>query len=227
MSSNIVGYEKISIPSGLSIIGQQFTAVGGGTNDVSSIVSVEGLSPWGEDSIRFWNGTAYQNLYYYAYDDDEGSEGLLDTQTDGWGDSSQNSVELSVAPGTGFWINTSGNAKVCTSGEVTSQNTVSIKAGLTLVCNPQPVAIDIQEVKASGLSPWGEDSIRVWNGSGYANYYYYAYDDDEGSEGLLDTQTDGWGDSSQNSVSVQIQFGQGFWIQSGSEAVLTFPNAIQ
>ena len=227
VSSNIVGYTKITVPKGLSIIGQQFDAVGGGTNDVANVTSVEGLSPWGEDSVRFWNGASYQNLYYYAYDADEGSEGLLDTGEDGWGDADQKSVVLSVAPGTGFWINTSGEATVCTSGEVSSQNTVSIQPGLSLVCNPQPVAIDIQQIEAVGLSPWGEDSIRIWNGSSYANYYYYAYDAEEGSEGLLDTEKDGWGDADQKSVSVQINNGQGFWIQSGASATLSFPNAIQ
>ena len=122
---------------------------------------------------------------------------------------------------------TTGNAKVCVSGEVSSKHTVSVKAGLSLVCNPQPCAVHIQDIVATGLSPWGEDSLRLWDGTSYSDYVWYAYDDDEGSEGLLDTLKDGWGDNDQKSVDVTIPAGQGFWIVSGSNATLTFPNAVQ
>ena len=223
VSSNIVGYERLSVSSGLSIVGNQFNAVGGSTNGIENLVAIEGLSPWGEDSVRFWNGSDYEDLYYYAYDADEGSEGLLDTGKDGWGDLDQNSVEKSMPAGTAFWLSVSSSAKVCMSGEVPTNSTLNVDSGLTLVCNPLPMRLDIQDVKATGLSPWGEDSIRIWDGSEYKDYYYYAYDADEGSEGLLDTEKDGWGDLDQMSVTVPIEIGQGFWIQSSSGATLTFP----
>ena len=225
VSSNIVGYNKMTLPAGLSIAGEGFTAIGGDEVSIQSIVAENGIDVWGGDSIRIWNGTKYTNYYYFGVDADEGSEGLSDG-TSGWGDLNGDPVDGTIPAETGFWVQLQNPATITASGEVGTNNCVTVNAGLSLICNPQPCDIDIQDiVPKSGIDVWGGDSIRIWNGTKYTNYYYFGVDADEGSEGLSDG-TSGWGDLNGDPVTVTIPLGQGFWINTQGPATITFDNGL-
>ena len=70
VSSNIVGYEKITITPGLNMIGNQFLAVGGDSfQNINEMFKgsdgfIAGTGDDNADSILTWNGSAYDNIYY-------------------------------------------------------------------------------------------------------------------------------------------------------------------
>lgn len=217
-SSNTVGYQKVSFAGGLNIVGQQFVAVGGGAADIQTIGG-NGLAAGGLDSIRTWNGIEYTDYYFY---DGETSD-INGDGSDAWGDENWEAVSENIPAGTAMWIVAQNAASLSFSGEVPSDSSVSFIAGLNLICPPQPVDIDIQDISGTGLAAGGLDSIRVWNGSEYADYYFY---DGETSD-INGDGSDAWGDENWEAVDVTIPAGHGFWLVSQGSGTLTFPNAIQ
>ena len=71
VSSNIVGYEKLTLTPGFNMIGNQFLAVGGDSfqNINEMFKDSSQLTPGGAadeaDSILVWDGSNYSNVYYY------------------------------------------------------------------------------------------------------------------------------------------------------------------
>ena len=89
VSSNIVGYTKVNVVSGLNMMAGNFASIGGGlANDINAELTSQDLA---DGSVAmFWNTTTkkYSNIIYYADPDD----GIYtdDTYTTnlgaGWGD---------------------------------------------------------------------------------------------------------------------------------------------
>ena len=179
VSSNIVGYEKITITPGLNMIGNQFLAVGGDSfqniNEMfkDSSEMVAGADDSQADSILRWTGNGYGEIYYYD-DIDVAWEsvdaiGVVSTET--------------FAPGSGFWFKHVGNETITTTfaGEVPTESTytVNLVPGLNFVANPYPAAICPNsdsftiEGAVAGADDSAADSILMWTGTGYGNIYYY------------------------------------------------------
>ena len=66
VSSNIVGYEKVTLSAGLNLIGSQFVVVGGGTATMNELTTaMDGQSGYDDDSydptteLRIWTGSGY------------------------------------------------------------------------------------------------------------------------------------------------------------------------
>lgn len=226
-SSNIVGYTKLSVGSGLTIIGGQFEAVGGGDLDVQSITS-EDLALG--DLARFWNGSSYTTIFYYGEEDDGGiyeDDSYEVSLGAGWGDIDQVAVDMTVSLGEGFWIKTAAASDLVVAGQVGDTNQVSVASGLTLVVNPYPQAVDIADVQGTGLALG--DLARFWNGSSYTTVFYYGEDDDGGvyEDDTYEVSLGaGWGDIDQIAVSKNIAVGEGFWVKAGTAATLTFPDPL-
>ena len=226
VSSNIVGYSKVTLQPGLTMLGNSFQSVGStdATLDVSGITAV-GLS--GGDMLRFWNGQKFENINYYSAADEGGvyTDGTYETCLGpGWGDDNQVAVEFDVETGSGFWLQNAATATITISGEVPSVNTVSVRAGLTMVSSPLPIIVDIADITADNLK--GGDMARFWNGSSYENINYYGAADEGGvySDGTYETCLGpGWGDDNQIAVRKTIDMSQGFWIQAATASTLTFP----
>ena len=214
VSSNIVGYTKVSVPAGLSIIGQNFSAVGGGDCNIQTIRG-EGLSDGGTDMLQLWTGSGYDYCYYYSAADDINGDGSA-----AWGDESWTAVDLSIGSGTGMWMQSQQDATIVFAGEVGEGNTKAFSAGLTLASQTIPMDINIQDVQGEGLADGGVDMIQIWNGSSYDYYYYYSAADDINGDG-----TAAWGDESWTPVDVTLYAGQGFWLQTQGAGTLTFPAA--
>ena len=109
VSSNIVGYQKITLHAGYNMIGGQFTKVGGGDlnvadNDFLPDDSVEGMNPDTGDFSTYlmpWSGTGYaQNIYW------TGDVGWGEDYDNKWLDSNYDPAVKTFACGEGFWLYT-------------------------------------------------------------------------------------------------------------------------
>ena len=220
VSSNIVGYEKITLTPGLNMIGNQFLAVGGDAFKningmfVDSSEMVAGTGDDNADSILTWNGSSYNKVYY------------LDDWDNNWYDSddANEPSEVVFTPGQGFWFKHIGDEPITTTlaGEVPSGDSysVSLTPGLNFVANPYPMAIcpNSESFMVSGaIAGTGDDnadSILTWNGSSYNKVYY------------LDDWDNKWYDSDDANDPVSTTIfnpAMGFWYKHlGEGATLTF-----
>ncbi len=237
VSSNIVGYEKINVPeNNMDIVGIQFQDVGGnGTLSIQDI-KTEGYGDWGDDWIKIYDPdtSRYTTVQFWGaesggvYTDDTYDE---DTKkTSGWGDDAQIIVDLTIDAGQGVWTQAESGGKLVVAGEVTTSNTVTVPVNeMTLVANPLPMAVNIQDITTEGYGDWGDDWIKIYNPmtSRYTTVQFWGaesggvYTDDTYDE---DTKkTSGWGDDAQIIVDLTIDPGQGFWTQAENGGKLKFP----
>ena len=213
-SSNTVGYTKVNLIAGYNIVGQSFAKVSGGATSIQNVL-VDGLDGDGNDTMRIWDGSKYDTYYYYSAE-------ALESDKGGWGDpdgelyDGENDV---IEPGTGFWILSSNIATVTILGQVPATTEVTLSQGYNLVCAPQPVELDIQDIEAEGLDGDGNDTMRIWDGSKYDTYYYYSAE-------ALESDKGGWGDADGELQTVSIPAGSGFWVISSGAATLSFPDAL-
>ena len=97
-----MGYQKINISSGLSIIGAPFVNIGGEDAgiDIQSIKPSDTQNSGGVSYVRLWNGSSYTDYPYYPAD----QFGVGEDEVPGWGDVDQNEVSVTINPGQGFWV---------------------------------------------------------------------------------------------------------------------------
>ena len=91
--------------------------------------------------------------------------------------------------------------------------------------NPGTNTISIQSVvPVSGFSVEGADQLRIWNPltQGYSTFFYYS--DTYAVEDVTYTTSlgAGWGDGGAFRANVTINQGQGFWLKTAANAVLSF-----
>ena len=160
------------------MIGNQFLAVGGDSfQNINEMFKdsdgfVAGAGDDNADSILTWNGSSYDNIYYY---DDLDYAWFNVEEVD--------PTETVVGAGTGFWFKHVGDTSITTTlaGEVPSDDTivVQIKPGLNFVANPYPMAICPNSAyftvdgAVAGAGDDNADSILTWDGTAYDNIYYY------------------------------------------------------
>lgn len=228
-----MGYTKITVPENkMDIVGVQFQNIGAeGTLSLQDI-KVDGYSEEGVDWIKIYDPATslYETVYYYGeamegvYADDS-YETLVGT---GWGDTDQIVVDIDIPAGTGVWTQSETGGTLIVAGEVTSENTVSVPVNtMTLVANPLPMAVSVQDIKVDGYSEEGADWIKIYDPetSLYETIYYYG----EAMEGVYADDSyetlvgPGWGDTDQIVVDRTIEVGQGFWTQAENGGILVFP----
>ena len=233
-SANTVGYSTQAVQGGkLYCIGLQFGDVGV-TGDLASIakLATSGITPGVYDTmatdapcIMIYDGVGYD--YYYYISDAFDSEG---NEVTAWANDGGDVASDQKAIGTGCWLRIpdgKASAGVLTeAGQVSEADTstISIANGLTLACNPFPVALNMSKVTTSGLVAGVYDTmatdapcIMVYDGVGY-DYYYYISDafDSEGNE------VTAWANDGGDAVTGDIAaVGEAFWVRSGSAGTLT------
>ena len=220
VSSNIVGYEKITLAPGFNMIGNQFLGVGKNAfQNINQMFAknselVAGGGDDEADTILVWDGSSYSNVYYY----------------DSWDNSWYNTDDLeesttdTIGAGMGIWFRHFGTETedVTFAGEVPTNTTysVQINTGFNMVANPYPVAIcpndeffEVENAVAGGGDDEA-DSILVWDGSSYSKVYYY----DSWDNSWYDT------DNLEDPVSTGIlKPAMGFWYRhKGEGGTLTF-----
>ncbi len=147
-----------------------------------------------------------------------------------WADAGGDVVAEQKAIGTGCWLRIpAGKASagtVTASGEVSAADTstINIANGLTLACNPFPVALNMTKVTTSGLVAGEYNTmttdapcIMTYNGVGYVYYYYISDAYDAGGNEIT-----AWSDDGGDAVITDIAaVGEAFWVRSGSAGTLT------
>ena len=227
VSSNIVGYTKVSLAEGYNIVGAQFGNVGTGGMPVSS---VQGDNFQSGDQLRLWDADSneYTSFAYYDVDNDGGvyaDDTYKVNLGAGWGDDDQIAVNQQIDPGTGFWIENSEALVVTLLGEVKDVSTLEFSAGYNLLINPRPTQIDVSKITSTELE--SGDQIRFWDSvnNEYTSYAFYDVDNDGG---VYEDDTykvnlgAGWGDDDQVVPSATVGIGEGFWLETANSGTLTF-----
>ena len=217
-SSNIVGYQKITLPENrMTIIGNQFQVVGGGAINIQDVTPNENFDVDGEDWLRTYDPlTGVYTSVIFLSEDNCGVEGGA------WCDDNAEPVDFEINNGQGVWCKTvHADSKVSFAGEIASVNTISLPVNrMTIVCNPLPMAVNIQDIAPNeNFDVDGEDWLRTYNPlTGVYTSVIFLSEDNCGVEGGA------WCDDNAEPVDFDIAAGQGFWVKSVHEdAALTFP----
>lgn len=190
-SVNVVGFKRVEMPAGLSLVSSPFVKVGDQAADLSIDEVFGADTPDGTIIYLFEQGVGYKTYTWIAgdswYDDDfisgQGTNVL--------------------ARGEGFWVRAPSAFTNAVAGEVPSTlnptNTVVLSAGLELFSFGFPADTAIG---ASGLNPSDGDIIYQYAGGAYTSYTYIAPD---------------WLDDSFLPVSVVFTMGESYWYRAVSQ----------
>ena len=189
VSSNVVGYQKLSIPAGgYALLANPFTQVGSdgetfAINDMfadDAANSTAGNTSGLGDTIEVWDPTiqGYSALYFFS--SRAGSK---------WAAGSTPRVATSdaIEAGNGYWYRNRGSTTytLTVSGEVaTTEVEVTLAPGYTLGCNPFPADLPLNSdsidwanagATAGNTSGLG-DTIEVWDPEiqGYSSLYFFS-----------------------------------------------------
>ena len=220
VSSNIVGYEKLSLTANSFIMSAvQFVSVGGNAGTMSDLFTATDI-PYGSEARFVGDDGNYEFLEYV----DEAYDEPNDDFVPGWADRDGYLITDVKTPGTGFWVKASEDYDLVQSGQVvdTASATVTIPAGMfVMASNPYPVAFNPNATTVN----WGSNlaygtELRVLNASGQYVFYEYV---DEAYDEPNDDFVPGWADRDGYLVNGDIaDVGQGFWIKSENAITITF-----
>lgn len=143
-SSNTVGYGQNGIRSGYSLVTAQFTGIGG------TSAPLDALSAIGDEAS---DNVALSTVDEFGTAIDTYTWNDWAATTPCWvNDSYEPVTGVTVTPGMAFWVGGSSNSQgVQSAGEVGVEDVVvSLRSGYTLVGNPFPVSIALQDVVAGG-----------------------------------------------------------------------------
>ena len=235
VSSNIVGYEKVSLNAGYNMVGVQFTKIGGDALGLGTVGTMDNeTAGFNEDqdfaaTMQIWNGNGYD---FYGWSGTSGTDLLDNSDLDNqWVDAnSLEPITETAENGSGFWIKMVNPGTVTISGEVPSTDTVtvSIVTGYNIVANPYPGAVSIASwgTPDASFAGFNEDqdfalTMQVWNGNGYD---FYGWSGTSGTDLLDDATVDNkWVDAnSLEPVNTPIPFGTAVWIKATSAGNITF-----
>ena len=174
-------------------------------NDCVDNVSLSKLGPYGTTEITYtWIDYGSEGGAYWTEDGDSKATGVT------------------FIPGEALWIQASGSDQfVQSKGQVsTSDISVRLREGATMVSNPTPITIDIQKILPTG--PDCVDNLSMSKvgpyGTTETTYTWIDY----GSEGGAYWTEDG--DSKASGSGVKIEPGAGLWLQASStEQYIVFP----
>jgi len=204
-SVNAVGYTKVNLPAGFSMVSLPFNSVGGAAMSIDDAL---GKNFADGTTIFFYMGAAigYQSYTYY-------DNGPTDPTT-GWYNNSTSLMEGTnkILRGEGFWIQVTSATNVVLAGEVPggtdATNSIPLVKGFQMVSSAYPAAMSVK----NGLTPSDGDTIFNWTGAAYKSYTYY-------DNGPTDPTT-GWydNDTSLQVADVSLAIGQAAWYQSVNNA---------
>ena len=233
VSSNIVGYNRVSLTEGFNLLGAQFVNVGGQIQDIQDFIASDttllGLDDDGmfQSELLVWNGQGYTT--YGWLDADDGTNNEVPEWNNSWLLYDMSDLaSVNMTPGMGCWIKSGADAVVSFKGEVPSATTVTqnLTAGFNLLSNPFPAALPIQAVQSDDLPGLDDDGmfqteLLVWNGQGYTTYGWL--DADDGTNNEVPEWNNSWllYDMS-DLANVTIDMGKGFWIKPATAASVVF-----
>lgn len=153
LSKNAVGYVRVDLPKGLSLVQNVFNPIGAPIAISNTFSTLPNNS-----KVHIWNGGTYSTYNKAAIG--------------AWGSNGSNQL----ARGTGFWVEipqtaASNSYSVFLMGEVpdNTNTVVSLTAGLNMKGYPYPVSEKWTNTALAKASP-NNTKLHIWNGSGYATY---------------------------------------------------------
>ena len=221
VSSNIVGYQKVTLQPGFNFVAPQFTAVGGGAIDLQSLhLDIDDSVAEGADAIGILDeGGNPVATYYWLPKDAFGGE------KSGWVDDNFELAQVSIDNGVSVLLDSSDDLTVTISGEVsTNDSQVITVQGFNFIGNSTPVSIDIQDIQLDiddSLAE-GADAIGILDDGGnpIATYYWLPKD-------AFGGEKSGWVDDNFELAEVDLAPGQGLLLDaSADDLTVTIPSAI-
>ncbi len=217
ISSNTVGYQKLTIPAGgYALLANPFTIVGsdGDTFPINDMFTGEtnkitaGQRATQADMIQPWDSTAQGYKTYF-----------FSSRIRKWSDGNANvAATTAFDPSDGYWYFNRSNSEfeLTVSGEVaTNEVEVTLVPGYSLVCNPFPADLPLNgdsiDWKAAGANAGQRatqaDNIQTWNvdNQGYTTFFF-------------SSRINQWSDGNANvATDKAIPAGQGFWYLNRGE----------
>ena len=225
VSSNIVGYQKVTLQPGFNFVAPQFTAVGGGAIDLQSIkLDVADEDATGGDSIQILDDGGSTVETYFWFPKDWTASG----ENSGWVDGSTGDpVDMTLDSGLSVLLDSASDATVTIAGEV-SPNAAEVVtvAGFNFVGNASPVVIDIQDIQidVDDADATGGDSIQILDdgGSTIETFFWFP------AEWTASGTKSGWVDGSTGDLAeVDLAPGQGFLLDIATDGTtVTIPPAL-
>ena len=221
VSSNIVGYQKVTLQPGFNFVAPQFTAVGGDSIDLQSIrLDVADEDATGDDNIQILDeGGATLATYYWNPADWFGGE------KSGWVDDNGELADVELQNGLGILIDSADDATVTVSGEVSETDAVvESVAGFNFVGNSSPVSINIQDIQidVADEEATGDDNIQILDegGATLATYYWNPAD-------WFGGEKSGWVDDNGELADVELLPGQGVLLDASDDGIaISVPSAL-
>lgn len=194
-SVNSVGYMKVMLPAGYSLIGSPFNSVGGAPLTLNGVFGTN----------------VVDSTYVFIYVPGSGYVSYNYVDPTGWQD--DNGVpagDAQILRDDGFWVYAPASMTATIAGEVpgSSQgtNTVALVPGYQLLAFAYPATVS---AASSGLNPTDSDYIFKWSTN--QSYVTYQYVDPTG-----------WQDDNGTPVDVKFGPGDGFWYYSVSSSTNTW-----
>ena len=232
VSSNIVGYNKVTLTGGYELLGSQFLNIGQEVQTMSELMPTTPLAGMTtsfafQTTLRIWDGTGYDT--YGWSDADDGTAMSMPDWNGVWLKEDFSSVaDFDMAPGSGFWIYSPGEATVTFAGEVPQEATtdIDVPSGFSIVSNPFPEVLNIQTIQSSNLTGMTssfafQTTLRIWDGTGYDTYGWC--DADDGTAMGMPSWNSTWlKEDFSDATDVTIGIGKAFWINTPAAATITF-----
>ena len=227
VSSNVVGYQKLSIPAnGYALLANPFVQVGTGSSEEPAGYAINDM--FADDAANSTAGRA-QTQGDQMQTWDSATQGYTTYFYSSW----VNKWALNSAPrsattdafdaGDGYWYLNRGDSEysLTVSGEVSVQEVeVTLAPGYTLVCNPFPADLPLNgdsvvfasEGATAGRAQTQGDQIQIWDiaSQGYTTYFYSSW-------------VNKWALNSAPRVATtdSIPAGQGFWYLNRGDSDIT------
>ncbi len=241
VSSNVVGYQKLTLQAGYNLIANGFRVVGTeNAPDLQNMFSDAGANATGalgydtSDNLLSWTGTGYTTYWFYDATGTEDEDPDYDKKWYDTVDESTPSV-AGLTTAEGAWYIARNATTLTIAGQVgTNSVEVSLRNGYNLVANPFPAdltlnnpAIDWSNMGVVGALGYDtSDNILVWTGTGYTTYWYY---DATGTEDEDPDYDKKWYDTVDESTpsNYAIPAGKGVWfIHRGTATTITLPSPL-
>ena len=256
VSGNTVGYQEFTVQGKQNgnttwyQFGVQFKGVGAAEDTIAVTDAITSSDlpavTWRNKStgpqLQFWDGVGYANFYYIsnAYGTPAKTSG--DNRHTGWANDNQvlASTDL-IGLGKAFWfkadnIPSGSTATLKIVGEVLAEGTKTLPLASgdewAMLSDPFPADVIVTNIACSlPAVTWRNKStgaqIQIWDGEGYANFYYIsnAYGTPAKTSG--DNRHTGWANDSQVLAGETINAGTGFWVKNPSKAAGTLTFTLQ
>ena len=212
-SANVVGYQQKDTVTGFNFVIPTFKAVNGGSIHIQDI-KIANATDWGDNIQVLDEGGATVTSYYYASAAQSGFE------ADGWlAEDFSGLADVTFAPGQSILIDTADAATLTFAGQVSTEDTVvETVPGFNFVGNNTPVSVNIQDVKITNATDWGDNIQLLDEGGATVSSYYYASAAQSGFE------ADGWlSEDFSGLADVDFEPGQGVLIDTADVATVTIP----